>query len=283
MNNIKPQIDHVVISVLNQLDEAKTQYEKLGFTITKRGHHSLGSSNHLAIFDSTYLELLGYEAKNTDKIETSWRFTNGLTGLAFKTTDAHHLYQSLVEHNVKVEGNDAIIFSRPVELADGSKPDAKFRIVRLDPNYTSNGLYFFCDHLTPELIWRPEWQNHPNGVTNVKRIVVEVQDPTKSITLLQNVFPGAKIIVIKGGLRFIAEDKFIDYLTPAETENQFAGLLTKPNNQQDRKVALTLLTQSLEQVQSILAHHQIHFIRQEKRLLVAAKDAFGVVIEFVVA
>ena len=48
MTQIIPQIDHVVITVSNQLDKANLQYQKLGFTITSRGHHSLGTSNNLA-------------------------------------------------------------------------------------------------------------------------------------------------------------------------------------------------------------------------------------------
>ncbi len=36
---ITPVLDHVVINVLGQLDEAAAQYEQLGFQLTERGHH----------------------------------------------------------------------------------------------------------------------------------------------------------------------------------------------------------------------------------------------------
>lgn len=57
----KAVLDHVVINVADQLDAASALYRRLGFQLTERGHHSLGSSNHLAIFGENYLELLGYE------------------------------------------------------------------------------------------------------------------------------------------------------------------------------------------------------------------------------
>ena len=45
-----PQLDHAVINVADRLDDASALYRRLGFQLTPRGHHSLGSSNHLAVF-----------------------------------------------------------------------------------------------------------------------------------------------------------------------------------------------------------------------------------------
>ena len=61
MSDLSATIDHVVITVGDRLDAALAQYTRLGFDMTERGHHTLGSSNHLAIFGQDYLELLGYE------------------------------------------------------------------------------------------------------------------------------------------------------------------------------------------------------------------------------
>ncbi|MCH2521594.1 MAG: VOC family protein, partial [Dehalococcoidia bacterium] len=52
-------IDHVVINVRSEMDKAVEVFRSLGFTMTPRGFHSLGSINHLAMFDNNYLELLG--------------------------------------------------------------------------------------------------------------------------------------------------------------------------------------------------------------------------------
>ena len=60
-----PVLDHVVINVRDGLDAAAALYARLGFTLTSRGHHTLGSSNHLAILGTDYLELLGVQPGNT--------------------------------------------------------------------------------------------------------------------------------------------------------------------------------------------------------------------------
>lgn len=280
MTTLSPQIDHVVITVSDQLDQANYQYQKLGFTTTPRGHHSLGTSNNLAIFTTTYLELLGFEPQNADKVDKSWCFDDGLTGLVFKTKDANKLYQQLVNQGIKVEGDGPRSFFRPVELNDGTKPEARFKTVRLDPSYTPNGQIFFCDQLTPELVWRKEWQTHPNGVININQVIIEAQKPRSSIKLLEKTFPSANIIEIDGGVRLKAEDKFIDYLTPSAIQHLFGSSLSKANNDQDRKVALGLTTKSLAQTQQALEKGKVKYNLQNDKIIVPASETYGVVMIF---
>lgn len=280
MTILSPQIDHVVITVSDQLDQANSQYQKLGFTTTPRGHHSLGTSNNLAIFTTTYLELLGFEPQNAGKVDKSWCFDDGLTGLVFKTKDANKLYQQLVNQGIKVEGDGPRSFFRPVELNDGTKPEARFKTVRLDPSYTPNGQIFFCDQLTPELVWRKEWQTHPNGVININQVIIEAQKPRSSIKLLEKTFPSANIIEIDGGVRLKAEDKFIDYLTPSATQRLFGSSLSKANNDQDRKVALGFTTKSLAQTQQALENGEVKYNLQNDTIIVPASETYGVVMIF---
>ncbi|QYN46037.1 VOC family protein [Gilliamella sp. ESL0405] len=280
MTILSPQIDHVVITVSDQLDQANYQYQKLGFTTTPRGHHSLGTSNNLAIFTTTYLELLGFEPQNAGKVDKSWCFDDGLTGLVFKTKDANKLYQQLVSQGIKVEGDGPKSFFRPVELNDGTKPEARFKTVRLDPSYTPNGQIFFCDQLTPELVWCKEWQTHPNGVININQVIIEAQKPRSSINLLEKTFPLANIIEIDGGVRLKAEDKFIDYLTPSAIQHLFGSSVSKANNDQDRKVALGFTTKSLAQTQQALEKGKIKYNLQNDAIIVPASETYGVVMIF---
>ncbi len=53
-----PTLDHVVINARDDMDRAADIYRRLGFTLTERGYHSLGSMNHLAMFGTDYLELI---------------------------------------------------------------------------------------------------------------------------------------------------------------------------------------------------------------------------------
>ena len=53
-----PTLDHVVVNVRDRIDDAADTYRRLGFTLTPRGYHTLGSMNHLAMFGTDYLELI---------------------------------------------------------------------------------------------------------------------------------------------------------------------------------------------------------------------------------
>jgi hypothetical protein len=60
---------------------------------------------------------------------------------------------------LRAEGIDAtppMDLSRPVEGGV-----ARFRIVQLERKL------FLCQHLTPELLWRPQWQAHANRATEL--------------------------------------------------------------------------------------------------------------------
>ena len=46
-------LDHIAINVKENLDEAYKLFSELGFTLTLRGHHTLGSINHSMVFKMT--------------------------------------------------------------------------------------------------------------------------------------------------------------------------------------------------------------------------------------
>ena len=50
MPDTSPNLDHVVIDVRDRMDEAARVFARLGFQLTPRGYHTLGSTNHLAMF-----------------------------------------------------------------------------------------------------------------------------------------------------------------------------------------------------------------------------------------
>src|SRR5215813_2062147 len=69
--------------VRDRIDEAAQRFAELGFQLTPRGHHTLGSSNHLAMFVTDYLELLGFGPGGASRDELQ-PFPIGLNGLVFK-------------------------------------------------------------------------------------------------------------------------------------------------------------------------------------------------------
>src|SRR5688572_31039276 len=120
---ITPVIDHAVINVDEELDQAQGLFQRMGFQLSTRGHHSMGSSNHLAVFADNYLELLGYEPASQTDSRGLWNVAPGLAGLVWKTRDAHAVWQHL--RQCQLDGEPPTRFSRPVILPDGSQTEAR--------------------------------------------------------------------------------------------------------------------------------------------------------------
>jgi hypothetical protein len=133
-------IDHAVIAV-RDLERAAADFRALGFTLTPRGHHSIGSQNHCIMFGSTYIELLVAPVAHP-WLDYYRSFGEGLAAVAFSTDDADAASREL-------RAKPPMDLSRPVEGGV-----ARFRLVQLELPYV-----FVCQHLTRELVWRPEWRN----------------------------------------------------------------------------------------------------------------------------
>src|ERR1700761_9011596 len=89
-----PTLDHVVVNARDQIDPAADTYRRLGFTLTPRGYHTLGSINHLAMFGTDYLELIAVRPGDTSRREIMTA-PLGLNGLVFGTEDATATYEAL--------------------------------------------------------------------------------------------------------------------------------------------------------------------------------------------
>ncbi len=166
-------LDHVVINALGAVDAAEALFAGLGFTLTPRGHHDLGSLNHLMVVPGAYLEIVGVPAQGRQRQEVL-DSPLGLSGIVLRTEDADATFASLV-----AAGFDPLppmAFSRPVRIG-AQEHRAAFRTVRMKPDFFPGGRVYFCQHLTPDLVWRPEWQDHPNGFAAIAAIEVESPDP----------------------------------------------------------------------------------------------------------
>lgn len=275
-----PVLDHAVINVKGELEASVITYQRLGFSLTERGHHSLGSSNHLAIFGENYLELLGFEAGKSTVRPDVMQAPLGLTGLAFKTSDIDALFAHLRARDIGAE--TPAEFFRPVALPDGTTQNARFRTMRLSNELVRNGRTFFCHHFTPEHVWRDEWRDHPNGVTDIVGYVIASPDPAVTAALYDRMFgPGVLDTAGTSGLSFQAGVARVHFVTPTQAEQQFGPVETTDDGS-ERGVALILRTCSLAQTQATLRENDVPWtMRDDGSLLVSAADAFHVALLFV--
>lgn len=271
-----PAIDHVVINARDRLDEAAATYHRLGFSLTPRGHHTLGSVNNLAILGTDYLELLGVPpgaGGRTDVLD----WPAGLNGLVFKTFDSDGTFAALQGAGVPVLPPQA--FSRPVEMPGGPR-DAAFRTVRLERDAVPAGRVFFCHHLTPELVWHDPWRRHPNGALGILRAIVCANEPAMLGDLFARMFGDEHVRQIAGGRRLSAGLASIDVVTPAALDAEFGADAPEAAGREQFMAALTLRTLSLEHAARALRDGCIAATQDKGGITVAAQAACGVTLTF---
>jgi len=168
-------LDHAVILV-RDLDRARDTYERLGFTLTPRGHHSLGSRNHCIMFGRDYLELMALPAAPPPAFQYFAEFLRrgeGVGALALATDDAAAAHAELARAGIAAEAPLAL--SRPVD----NFGEARFTLVQLPPAQTPGFRSFLCQHHTREIVWRAEYQQHALGAQSIDSVSVCAPDPDR--------------------------------------------------------------------------------------------------------
>jgi hypothetical protein len=274
-----PALDHLVVDVGSELDAAAADYRALGFTLTERGRHSLGSANHLAVFESNYLELLSPGPTGGPIREELLGFAPGLNGLVLATDDAEAQARDLRARGVRVREPQS--FSRPVRLADGAVREARFRTVHLAGDEAPFGRLYFCQHLTRDLVWRPEWQTHPNGAREITGILLCAADPEATAGLFARLFDAAPAPAEEAHvLRVTAGAVAIDVASHEAAALRLGAALPAAAGRDTFLAAIRLRTQSLSRAADLVAP-RTGAVPRDGRLVVPAAAARNVALEFV--
>ncbi|MCH8076846.1 MAG: VOC family protein [SAR324 cluster bacterium] len=273
-----PQLDHTVINARFDMDRAEAVYRDFGFCLTGRGFHSLGSINHLMMFGDNYLELIGLppgaDAQRPHIAEAPF----GINGLVFKTSDVDSVYAHL--RALGMDGDPPNSFSRPVKLPAGEF-SARFRTVTVRPDIFPGGRVYFCEHGTPQLVWRPEWQNHANGTTAIHEVVVVSERPRDEAEnfakLLHSEVEGES-----GTLGVPLSGSRIALLSPASYQERYGALASPMAGRPSIFGAVVFQTGGLDAVRKVLGQANSPFTMAGGPNRVVIHDStFDSVLEFI--
>jgi hypothetical protein len=228
-----------VISVRDRMDEAVELYRALGFCLTPRGRHSLGSINHLAVFGDSYLELIGFEPGAQNVRPEILAAPLGFNALVLASEDADATRDALLERGVAAD--PPLDFSRPVEIA-GERRDARFRTLRPAGEAPPFGRFYFCQHLTRELVWREEGRTHANGATAIERAVIASSDPRVSARYFARVFGAGVVRAIEGGYAVALANTRVEIVEAALLAKRYGDALPDPAGRSDYLAVLGLAT-----------------------------------------
>lgn len=276
-------LDHLVINTHFEMNAAQAIFEQLGFTLTPRGRHSLGSINHLMVFENDYLELIGLPSDGGPLRKDVLESPVGIDGLVFQTSDAARTHQLLQANGLAVQPVQA--FSRPVEL-DGIVSEARFETVRFEPGQFNAGRLYYCKHFTPELVWRKESQAHRNGVSALSGLLIVCESPQQEATHYVAAAGGVVFAGANGEYGVRGAQYNLVFVTDVQYAECFDGLTCVGGKRASFFGAIALQTASLTPLRKALKRMQkngLHTItwREQPGRIAVQIPGFNTLLEFV--
>lgn len=187
------EFDHLVLMARDRVDAVAASMLARGFSLTPQSRHNLGSVNRLAILGSTYLEVLGWESGHPPQRKEIADEPLGLNALVFRTSNADQCHRLLKEAGF--HPNAVQELSRPAVLG-GDVKTALFRTVRFSQQPIAGLRIYFCQHVTPELVWQPQDMVHSNKVSDIEEIVISAQNPVVVHETLQRLLGHSSVVQV---------------------------------------------------------------------------------------
>jgi catechol 2,3-dioxygenase-like lactoylglutathione lyase family enzyme len=188
MGNGIAGIDHVIIGV-RDLERARIGWTRLGFTLTPRGRHlGQGTANYCIMFARDYLELLGFVERDDygHRLEAFLAQREGAMSVAF-APDGPAEAAAAALAALGLHPSEPRALGRQLELPEGTVVP-RFTLLTLPPDETPALDCFLCGHLTPELVRRPEWLAHPNGVVGLRSVQILVEETASLLPAYDRLF-----------------------------------------------------------------------------------------------
>lgn len=169
-------LDHPLLAT-RDIEALRALLIALGFNMTAIGKHPWGTSTSLAMFDGCLLEIMGiYDDSLLDEVPAGdFRFGRHVyehlqdrEGVALSALHSTNSVKDAL-HAEKVGFTVAghLEFGRDVTLPDGTEGRTKTTLALLPDTRFPRLSVFLCQQHRPDLIYVPEWLEHPNTVNGI--------------------------------------------------------------------------------------------------------------------
>ncbi|MCK4868821.1 MAG: VOC family protein [Alphaproteobacteria bacterium] len=273
-------VDHSIVGVAD-LEAARTAYEAMGFTMTPRGRHiGWSTANYCIMFERDYIELLGIVdpdgyAAGLDTILAE--HGEGLLKLAMRSEDATRSHDFFESHALITEPVKEL--ARELEAPEGTVLP-EFRLVHPKPEATPGLAGFICQHLTPEMVWRPQWLQHRNTATGMRSYAILADDPALLAAGWVRLFGAGAVSRDGGWLSVKTGTARLDFLPWDELPSAFADV-EFDHPQAGNILGMTIGVTDLVETAVCLAEAGAACMRTDKGMTVMPESACGVAISFV--
>jgi len=264
-------IDHTLIGV-RDLEAARATWRHLGFTLTPRGRHiGWGTGNYCVMFRDDYVELLGIvdPTQFLNRLDTLLEMRGeGLLGLAFAAASSSDVHATFPDATQPPKD-----LGRLLELPEGDVTP-RFSLVHFNPEATPGLATFSCSHLTPEMLRRPEWLDHPNGAIGLDSVTVAADEPAALAPAYAALFGDSALQRGRGRLEVTVGPHTLRFLSADRMSRRYPAL--------GGAAIMTIRCRHLEATRAFLTGRGIPLADAAgARLVIGSNRANGAVLEFV--
>ena len=194
-------VDHIGIDP-GDIWQAFARFSRLGFTVsTPARFRAIPVESCQVTFEGRFVSI---STTYTDDraTQTEWlerTKPRGITELMLGTRDLRATKAELVEQFPELlPGSVEAQVDRRIHL-DGRLAYQTFRILVLAPGTVAGiGTLGFCEHVTPQLIWRPQLLQHANGARNITGATFVHADPPSLQAVYARLFGAEKVRTAAG-------------------------------------------------------------------------------------
>ncbi|MEM6710948.1 MAG: VOC family protein [Pseudomonadota bacterium] len=221
----KNALDHVVVGVPD-LASARGRLEALGFQVQADAHHPFGTGNCNVFFENgTYFEPLAITDRDAELAALkaanpfvqkfdAYRFRHGYGPLmAAFTTDSAESMNALLASHGKSAG-DILSFIRDQALPDGSMTSIGVHLALAADEWAPDITLFTCEHLSRDILWRPERVVHLNGIVGISRLIAVETNPSDFQYLFQTITGDRDLRTTSAGMEMDLPNAHVSVLTP---------------------------------------------------------------------
>ena len=215
-------IDHPLLAT-HDIEGLRARLISLGFNMTPIGKHPWGTSTSLAMFNGCLIEIIGiYDDTLLDEIPASDFYfgqhvhkhlqdREGVALSALHSTNSVADAQHAGNAGFTVAGH--LEFGRDVTLPDGTHGRTKTTLALLPDAQFPRLSFFLCQQHRPDLIYVPEWLEHPNTVSGIcgVNIVADNRFHAELKTRLGGLYRGFE--ALDGGFQYQTANGILRVLT----------------------------------------------------------------------
>ncbi len=273
------------------LEAARRRYQAFGFTTTPRAEHPFGTANSLVQLGGNFLELVCVDAPRNIPPMTPGHFSfgafnmdfvarrQGMSMLVLESDDARRDQAEFAEKGLQTYA--PFDFSRQATLPDGSQVTVSFSLAFVTEERMPEAAFFVCQQHAPEYFWKPEYQRHDNGATDVVEVVMVADDPDSFGDFFARLGGEGSVSAEGGALAVSTSHGRISMLTPELFAARFPDATIAEAPVTPHFAAYQLAVPDLGATEALLIERGVNFGKHRARLQINAPEAFGVVIEFI--